>query len=175
MPCGHGRRLGGLRVGLEHLHLLVCTACDQALVACPAHALDHVLVGLRLPLLLPGGEVPHLDHAVTAAAGKALERVGVLGKRVDAVYVARLEVAQEGLREHALHLGRIEGPRVLAGALEGMLVGVEIAGDLGDIGPGGLRRRRRPAEGFDLHLRGVAANFTQARSSSSSSDASNIF
>ena len=160
VPCSLGRRLGGLRIRLEHLNLLVRTAGNQTLVARPAHALDHVLVRLRLPPLLPTREVPYFYNTVTTATGEVLEGVGVLGERVDTVHMAGLEVAQEGLREHALDLGRIERSCVLAGAFERVLVGVEIARDLGDIRSWGLRRRRRPAEGFDLHLAGVAANLS---------------
>lgn len=167
VPGSFWGRLGSLSVWLEHLDLLVCTAGNQALVAGPAHALDHVLVRLRLPLLLPAREVPHLDNTVTTATGEVIERVGVLGERVDTVYMAGLEISKEGLRKHALHLGRIESSGVLACALEGVLVGIEVAGDLGDIGSEGLRRRRRPAEGFDLHLCGLAADFAGAANISS--------
>lgn len=163
VPCSFGRRLGNLSVRLEHLDLLVCTTGDQTLVARPAHALDHVLVRLRLPLLFPAREVPYFDDTVTTAAGKVLERVGVLGERIDTVYMARLKISKEGLRKHALDLGRIESSRVLACAFEGVLVGVEVAGYLGDIGSGGLRRRRRAAEGFDLHLRCLAADLLRRR------------
>jgi hypothetical protein len=151
VPGSLGRRLGGLRIRLEHLDLAIGTACNQPLVACPAHALDQVLVCLGLPLLLPAREVPNFDNTIATAAGKVLEGVGVLCEGVDTVNVAGRKVADERLRKHALDLGRIQGSRVLAGALKRVLGGVEVAGDFGNVGAGGLRRRRRPAEGFDLH------------------------
>ena len=167
VPCSFRRRFRGLSVWLEHLYLLVRTASDQTLVARPAHALDHVLVRLCLPLLFSTGEVPYFYNTITTATGEMLKRVRVLSERVNTVHMAGLEVSQEGLREHALDLGRIECSCVLACSLERMLVRVEVAGNLCDIGSRGLRRRRRSAEGFDLHLRCVAANFTGAANMSS--------
>jgi len=88
---------------------------------------------LCLPLLFPAGQVPYFDNTISTTTGKVLERIRVLGKCVYAVNVSRLKVAEKGLREHALDLGRIEGSRILACSFERVQVGVEIARDLDDI------------------------------------------
>lgn len=118
---------------------------------------------LRLPLLLPAGKVPDLDDAVATATGEMLEGVGVLGEGVYTVYVARLEIAEEGLRKHALDFCRIEGSGVFARTFKRMQVGVEVPRDLGDAGTGGLGGRRGPAEGLDLHGGGCPAVSTGRR------------
>lgn len=151
MPGCLWRRPRRLGVGLEHLYLTVGAAGDQPLVSRPAHALDQVLVCLCLPFFLSACKVPDFYNAVTAAAGKVLERIGVLCKRVHSIDVSRLEAAEEGLRKHALDLCRIESSGVFSRALKGVLVGVEVAGDLGNIGSGGLHRGGGAAERLDLH------------------------
>lgn len=55
--------------------------------------------------------------------------------------MTRFEVANKGLRKHALDLGRIECSCVFACSFEGMLVGIEVARDLCYIGSRCLRRR----------------------------------
>ena len=112
---------------------------------------------LRLPFLLPACKVPDFDDAVSTSTGKVLERIGVFCERVHAVYMARLEIAKEGLRKHALNFCRIQGSGVFARAFERVEVGVQIPRDFGDIGAGCLCRGRGPAEGLDLHFRGCPA------------------
>lgn len=73
-----------------------------------------------MPDFLPRGEIPDLDDTITAAAGEALERVGVLCQRVDAVDVAPTHLADEGRGVHALQLDGIEGSFVLACSLKGV-------------------------------------------------------
>lgn len=119
--------IAGLVVGIVHLDAPVAAARKQLLVVRPTHALDDVLVRLGLPDLVVGRQVPHFDDAVAAARGKPLERVGVLGHGIDAVDVAAAELGQEWLGEHAVHLCRIQGSRVLARALKGVQCWVQVA------------------------------------------------
>lgn len=124
MPGRFWGRSGGLGVRLEHLDLAVRTTGYQPLVLSPAHALDQVFVRLSLPFLLPACQVPHLHDAVATAASEMFERVGIFCEGVNTVNVARLEVAQEGLRKHALDFCRIEGSGVFSRPFEGVEVRV---------------------------------------------------
>jgi hypothetical protein len=118
---------------------------------------------LRLPFLLPAGEVPDFDDAVATATSEMLERIGVLGEGVYTVYVSRFEVAEERLRKHALNFCRIEGSGVFSRTFKRMQVGVEVPRDFGDTGARGLCGSRRPAEGLDLHRGGCPAVETRRR------------
>lgn len=166
MPCRFRRAPGRCRVGLEQLDFLVTSASEQLPIPGPGHAFDHVLVSLRLPLFLSRCHVPHFDNAIATAGRKVFETGGILGKAVNTVdldarernqhgprvytvssrggaYMSRLEVAEEGLRKHALELCRIQSTRVLTCALEGVLGRVEVPCELVDVGAGRLRRRSR--------------------------------
>jgi hypothetical protein len=122
VPGCFRRRFRRLRVRFEHLDLLIRAARYQLPISRPAHALDYVLMGGRLPKLFPAGEVPYFDDTVTTPRCKVLEGVGVLREGVDTVDMSGFETAEEGLREHALDFGRIEGSRVLSRALKGVSV-----------------------------------------------------
>jgi hypothetical protein len=74
-----------------------------------------------LPLLFSGGLIPDFNNAVSATRSQVFQTLGILCQTVHAIYVAGLEVAQEGLREHSFHLGSGQGPCVFARAFERML------------------------------------------------------
>ena len=72
-PCRCRCTLGGRVVWVEELDCSIASASDQALVSCPAHPFDDVLMRLCLEYFLPSSKVPHLDNAISASGGEMLE------------------------------------------------------------------------------------------------------
>ena len=105
---------------------------------------------LCLPYFGLTWEIPHFQHAVSTAAGEAVEGVGVFGESVDTIHVTPSELGDKGGGEDAVEFGGVEGAGVLARAFEGMQRGIEVARLAGDIAAGRLLGARRAGEGFDL-------------------------
>lgn len=145
-------RVAGQIIRIVELDGAVGGARQQLLVPGPLEALDDVLMRRGMPYFLPRGEIPDLDDTITAAAGEALERVGVLCQRVDAVDVAPAHLANEGRGVHALQLDGIEGSFVLARSLKGVDGRIEVSRLLDGVGAGRLVGRYGSADGLDLHV-----------------------
>lgn len=79
-----GRRV----VRIEQLDGLVGRARKQLPIGCPAHILDNILMGVCVPDLALGRQIPDLDHSITTATGETFQRAWVFGHGIDTVHVA---------------------------------------------------------------------------------------
>lgn len=101
----------------------------------------------------PTREIPELHDTVGRPRRERQEGAPGHRRTRDGIPVPVTEISHEGFGEHARNLGGCHRPRVLSGALHGVVLGVEVARMHAQIARAlSFHRSSLPFESFDLHV-----------------------
>mmetsp|Transcript_15204 Transcript_15204/g.31897 ORF Transcript_15204/g.31897 Transcript_15204/m.31897 type:complete len:150 (+) Transcript_15204:1397-1846(+) len=97
-------------------------------------------------------QIPNPQRPIHPAAHHGTQIRATHSENVHGIDVARRQLPDEWIGEHAIQLGSRDGAGVFAGAGEGMRGGIEVAVGLTEVVDGGsLGGGPGAAEGFDFH------------------------